>query len=146
VQLACLGGGDPSRWRAMAQELGVADSVQFCGTLPSGAPVLEWMDSIDLYMIPSLQEGLPRALVEAMTRALPAVGATTGGIPELLGGEYTHSPKDDVHLSRLVCGLMRAPEEMARCSRTNFERSKAFAPSVLDARRDAFLEAFKCTI
>ena len=42
----------------------------------------------DIYIQPSLQEGLPRAVVEAMSTALPCIGFNTGGIPELLEPEY----------------------------------------------------------
>ena len=81
VELHCLGGGD-------------AKSVFFDGTLPSGDPVFKWFDSLDIYVIPSLQEGLPRALVEAMSRACPAVGMRTGGIPELINKDFVCKRKD----------------------------------------------------
>ena len=77
------GGGDFSALRDFARKLGVADQVIFEGSLPHDA-MFAWLDEMDLYIQPSLLEGLPRALVEAMSRALPALGSQTGGIPELL--------------------------------------------------------------
>lgn len=67
----------------MCFENGVADRVVFKGQMKH-QQVLEWIDSLDIYIQPSMQEGLPRALIEAMSRACPAIGSSTGGIPELL--------------------------------------------------------------
>ncbi|BDG02301.1 glycosyltransferase [Anaeromyxobacter oryzae] len=140
--LRCLGGGDPARWRRAATALGVAGSVEFPGTLPAGAPVQRWMDGLDLYLAPSLQEGLPRALVEAMSRGLPAVGARVGGIPELLDDEWIHPPRDHHGLARRVARLLEEPLRRADAARRNFAAARAYAPDVLDARRTAFLERF----
>ncbi|MDD3519038.1 MAG: glycosyltransferase, partial [Chromatiales bacterium] len=59
-RLRILGSGDPEPWRRLAQGFGIADAVTFDGVLPSGEPVLDWLDEIDVYLQPSLQEGLPR--------------------------------------------------------------------------------------
>jgi len=141
--LRCLGGGDPRRWRRRAALLGVAERVEFTGILPGGAAVREWMDGVDLLLVPSLQEGLPRALVEAMSRALPAVGARVGGIPELLEEEWIHPPHDHRGLARRIRRLVDDPERLAAAARRNWETSRRYAPDVLDERRAAFLERFK---
>lgn len=146
VRLRCLGGGDPARWRRRARDLGVADRVEFDGTLPHGRAVLEWLDGLDLFLIPSLTEGLPRALVEAMSRGLPAIGTHTGGIPELLGSEYTHPRRDHRRLAALVERLVRRPDEMTACARANWRTAQDFATDVLDGRRDAFLARFRAFV
>ena len=79
-----LGAGQKERWEKLVQKYNLEKNIVFDGTLPSGEPVLNWLDSMDIYIIPSLQEGLPRALIEAMSRGCPSVGMETGGIPELL--------------------------------------------------------------
>ena len=77
VEYRLAGGGDPTALRELAQRLGVAEQVAFAGSLPHDA-VFSWLDGLDLYIQPSLQEGLPRALIEAMSRGLPAFAAHTG--------------------------------------------------------------------
>jgi glycosyltransferase involved in cell wall biosynthesis len=143
LRLRCLGGGDPSRWAGRAAALRVAGQIEFSGALPSGAPVLEWMDRLDLFLIPSLTEGLPRALIEAMTRALPAVGARAGGIPELLGKGCVHPPGDHRHLARLIKHFLERPDEMKVHAHRNWETACDYAADILEERRHRFLDKFK---
>ena len=143
VTLRCIGVGDPTRWRARAASLGVERAVDFGAPLPQGAPVLEWMDALDVYVIPSLQEGLPRALVEAMSRALPAIGSRRGGIPELIGPRSLHRPRDARELAALVGALLDRPEEMKAQARANWRTAAAYASADLDARRDELVARFK---
>ena len=89
LRLRILGPGDAQRWRDQASLLGVAEAVTFCGTLPRGEAVLDWLDGIDVYVQASFQEGLPRALVEAMSRATPALASDAGGTRELIEREYS---------------------------------------------------------
>ncbi len=70
-QFRVLGQGDPRPWQMHAERYGIGDRLRFDGLLPSGQPVLDWLDRIDIYVQPSFQEGLPRALVEAMSSGLP---------------------------------------------------------------------------
>src|SRR5690606_15570335 len=78
-----VGGGDPAYLKSIAKRHNIEENIHFLGTLPHNK-VFEWLDNIDIYVQPSRQEGLPRALIEAMSRGLPAFGANTAGIPELL--------------------------------------------------------------
>jgi hypothetical protein len=143
VRLSCLGGGDAARWRRRAAELGVEDLVEFAGTLPHGAPVLEWMDGLDVFVIPSLLEGLPRALVEAMSRALPVVGSAVGGIPELVDARHVHPRGDGRALAALLRRLVASPAELEECARGNWSAAASYTAAALDARRDAFMSRFK---
>lgn len=69
---------------SLAKKNGIGDRVCFRGMLPSGAAVRAELDAADIFVLPSRTEGLPRALIEAMARALPCIGSEVGGIPELL--------------------------------------------------------------
>jgi glycosyltransferase involved in cell wall biosynthesis len=143
VTLRCLGAGDPARWRARAAALGITEDLEFTGALPGGDPVRDWMDGLDLYLAPSLQEGLPRALAEAMSRALPAVGARVGGIPELLEDGWIHAPRDHRGLARRIRLLLDDPDQRTAAARRNWEATRDYAPELLDARRAGFLERFR---
>jgi glycosyltransferase involved in cell wall biosynthesis len=68
---------------ALAQRLGVAQRVEFAGFVENPAQAFARMD---LFALPSLHEGLPVALLEAMAAGLPCVAAAVGGIPEVEGG------------------------------------------------------------
>ena len=79
-------------YKALVNELKLCESVNFLGRLKSGSTVYTELDKSDLFVLPSLTEGLPRALIEAMARSLPALGSNVGGIPELLEKDYLFSP------------------------------------------------------
>lgn len=142
-RLCFLGIGDPERWRKLAEEQGIGDKVQFEGTRPTGQPVFDWMDNLDFYLIPSLQEGLPRALVEAMSRGCPALGARTGGIPELLQEECIHNKRDWKKLSEDIIGLVNNREMQRKCAVENFNNAQNYAKDILDKSRNEFWLKFK---
>lgn len=141
-----LGDGEKEHWINFAKKLGIADKIKFCGTLPSGEPVLKWLDSIDLYLQPSFQEGLPRAVIEAMSRACPIVGSTAGGIPELIDTRCTHKPGDYKGLSEILFTIMLDLELSKHFSEQNYEESKNYKKEILDERRTEFWSDFTKTI
>jgi glycosyltransferase involved in cell wall biosynthesis len=63
------------------QQLGVEDSVHFLGTVPSN---VEFMQSCDIMVRPSLTEGMPLTVLEAMACGVPTVASRVGGTPEIL--------------------------------------------------------------
>lgn len=141
ASLRVLGAGDPQPYREAAGRVGVRDRVFFDGTRPAGGPVREWLDDIDVYIQPSRQEGLPRGMVEAMSRGCPALGSTAGGIPELLDADCLHRPGDAPALAKL---LERAldPDWRRSQSARNVEVAARYQPAVLDERRRVFWRQF----
>jgi glycosyltransferase involved in cell wall biosynthesis len=133
-----LGGGNQAPWKQVAKENGLDDVVQFSGTLPAGAEVWGWLDQIDLYLQPSNSEGLPRALVEAMGRGLPALGSTAGGIPELLPRECLIEPRDHQGLSHFIEQAVSDPQWMVVQAVRNFNKAKQYTKPVLDQQRKLF--------
>ena len=133
------GSGDDETLRKLAKELGVEDQVIFEGRL-AHEQMFPFLDEMDLYIQPSLQEGLPRAVMEAMSRGLPALGAKTGGIPELLGAEYIFPRKGVDAIARMLTAI--TTEEMERMAERNFERAKDYQKETLDKRRYALYSTF----
>ncbi|WP_170002379.1 glycosyltransferase [Pseudopontixanthobacter vadosimaris] len=133
-----LGGGDRQPWIAEAESLGVGDLVTFDGTLPEGEAVFDWLDDIDIYLQPSLQEGLPRALIEALSRACPAIGSNCAGIPELLDDTMIVPMRDVPALESAIARLKEDKDLMAEQARKNFATAHDYLAPKLQARRDAF--------
>lgn len=138
-----LGAGDSNEYKLLAEKLGIGDKVCFDGILPSGDPILEWLDNIDIYLQPSLTEGLPRALLEAMSRGCSAVGSTAGGIPELLVDQMLFDPKKPNDFSKIILKLVNSKELMKEESTRNFETAKQYQKSLLDKRRQDFWSNFR---
>lgn len=137
-----LGNGKIEEHRRLAEMYGISDRVVFDGILPNGAPVYEWLDSLDLYIQPSFQEGLPRSLLEAMNRGCPSLASTAGGIPELLKEEYLHQPGDYKRLAKQI--QMFATDRMRQEveARQNFIVSNNYTKEKLDRIRYTFWSSF----
>ncbi len=142
-RLRFLGGGNTDRWVSLATKLGINEKLEFSGSLPSGEAVFDWMDSIDIFLIPSLTEGLPRGLVEAMSRGLPAIGSSVGGIEELLRGTVLHKPKDYNEMRSIIEFMIKDPNVLLESATLNFEESKKYSTSILAEKRLRFLIDFR---
>lgn len=88
-----IGQGKGEYLKKLCKHLGVEDQVSFLGCKTS-KEVIEILKKADIYIQPSLQEGLPRSVVEAMSVALPCIGFNTGGIPELIDPDFIVRRKD----------------------------------------------------
>ncbi|WP_225853940.1 glycosyltransferase [Micromonospora sp. AMSO31t] len=130
-----------SHLEQLAARLGVAHRVTFTGPLPTVEAVRHQLDAGDLFVMPSRTEGLPRALIEAMARALPAVGSTAGGIPELLAREHLVPPNDPAALAAAITGVLTDPDALAAASARNLARARDFSAETLDARRAEYYRA-----
>jgi len=91
-----------------------------------------------LFVMPSRTEGLPRAMIEAMTRALPCIGTRVGGIPELLADEDLVNPGDVDGLAAKIKEVGTSPERLTAMSERNLRRAQEYRPEVLTRRRQEF--------
>lgn len=133
-----LGDGEIEQWKKLANKLGIGDKVKFCGLLPGGEPVLNWLDEMDLYIQPSFQEGLPRAVIEAMSRGCPVAGSSVGGIPELIDLSCIHKPGDYTELAAIIEKIIRNKEYYMKLSHDNVRLAKLYEKDLLDNRRKEF--------
>ncbi|MDE6964958.1 MAG: glycosyltransferase, partial [Lachnospiraceae bacterium] len=86
VGLAIIGEGGFEEYRRLAKELGVEKRVFFTGLKKNPFPYLR---ESDIYLLTSLSEGLPNALVEALALSLPVVSANClSGPAEILHGDF----------------------------------------------------------
>lgn len=139
LKLTLIGDGKHrSELEARAKSLGLGERVSFLGQLSGGDAVMAQLDLADLFVLPSHQEGLPRAMVEAMARALPCIGSTVGGIPELLPPEDMIPPGDVAALANKIREVVTNPERMARMSARNLQKAKDYRDEVLYDRRNQF--------
>ena len=129
------GGGDNRRLKAIAEKYSLTDRVHFLGMVPRDK-MTDFYRSLDIYIHPSLAEGLPRVLIEAERQALPACGANASGTPELLDDEFVFNKKSAKDICRVLKKFSK--DVMLEQSKKNFERSKLYSTEVLDNRRKEF--------
>jgi len=73
------------RLRALARELSVDHACVFVDpAIDRRASVYDLMAAMDVFVLPSLHEGIPMALLEALALERPVVAAAVGGIPEIV--------------------------------------------------------------
>lgn len=137
VKYYCVGQGDPAYLKKVAKKCGVEDQVVFTGPV-SHDEVFKFLDRCDIYIQPSLQEGLPRALVEAMSRGCPAIGARTGGIPELLPDECIVKRKSVKNIAETVKKML--DNGLKQYSEQSFLRAADFQEEKLDVKRDEYFK------
>jgi glycosyltransferase involved in cell wall biosynthesis len=141
ASLVVVGDGRYRPWlEARCRLLGMADRVIFRGQLAFGEAVRAELDRADLFVLPSRQEGLPRALLEAMARGLPAIGSRVGGIPELLAPEDLVAPNDVRCLARRIVEVCGDPARLERMSSRNLTTAWGYEESRLERQRRVFLE------
>ncbi|MHC4526339.1 MAG: glycosyltransferase family 4 protein [Planctomycetota bacterium] len=122
LELIMVGGGQlRAQLERRTETLRIAERAHFLGQLATGKDVFDQIDRADLFILPSRQEGLPRAMVEAMARASPCIGSTVGGFPELLDAEDMVPPGDVQALVTKIREVLDNPARMEQMSKRNLK-------------------------
>lgn len=142
IELHILGSGTlRDHYQTLAKELGVNDIVFFDGILKGGGEVANWLKSLDLYIQPSYTEGLPRALIEAMSVGLPAIATNVGGIPELLSKDTLIKPYDSEALAKKIRDFIDSQQIRFEHGKLNYQKAKEYDQNTLKQRRSEFWKA-----
>ncbi|BCP62262.1 glycosyltransferase [Streptococcus suis] len=134
-----IGNGDQTRLRTLVKKLGLEQEVIFLGSLPH-KEVFEELKAIDVYIQPSLQEGLPRAVVEAMSLACPVIGSNAGGMPELISQSMIFEKRKVGQLINILKTMNK--ETLVVESKNNFNKAKEFEDNKLTKIRQRFYSSF----
>ncbi|MEX5218171.1 MAG: glycosyltransferase family 4 protein [Nitrospiraceae bacterium] len=137
VRVTLVGTGDAeTSLRDLAGRLRIADAVTFTGYVPrEGMP--DMYRAADVFVLPSQQEGMSIALLEAMASGLPVVVTQTGGTDELVtkGGNGDIVPWGDVEaLSRALRMLAEDDRMRIRFGAESRRRAIRFGWPALAAR------------
>lgn len=135
-----IGAGNPSRLKKVAEKCNVVSQVHFLGIL-SHNQIFDELRKMDVYLQPSLQEGLPRSVVEAMSVGLLCIGAKTGGIPELLDGPWLVNRRSVRDIEVSLEGINSQSLREQAC--VNINKAKAFQDDVLNNERIKFFDEIK---
>ncbi|RDV84839.1 glycosyltransferase family 4 protein [Ammonifex thiophilus] len=128
-----------------ARALGLSHLVVFAGYRPP-EEIPSILKVIDIFVLPSLSEGLPLALLEAMAAGKPVVATAVGGIPEVVQEGrtgYLVPPGDAQALARALLSLLESPDrarEMGEAGRKRVEErfsSQRMAQEVMAIYREA---------
>jgi glycosyltransferase involved in cell wall biosynthesis len=110
--MVALAGSGPwhDRLKAHAHARGMVERVALLGFQADVNPIF---DACDVFVLSSLSEAMPFALLEAMAHELPCVGSAVGGVPEVIvPGEtgFLAPPRDGAALASAIGPLLESAE------------------------------------
>lgn len=135
-----VGQGNSNKLQNLVDQNQLQNEVQILGSL-SHDQVFEFIDTIDLYIQPSKQEGLPRAVIEAMSRACPVIGSNIAGIPELINKAALFEAGNLDEINNVIAQIDK--NILGQWAEENFNKAAAFKRKTLDGKRKQFYDQFK---
>lgn len=143
IEYQIVGPGSGDYLRTVANNAGILNQVRFMGTLTK-SEMEKWLDEVDIYIQPSKQEGLPRALIEAMSHGCYALGSSIAGIPELLAQRFLFKAGNYKQIAqKLNEYTFLSKSEKHEISRLNIRISSEYSEDILDMRRKSFFEDYQ---
>jgi len=132
--LYCGGNGEEDKVLNKTKELGINDSVHILGWI-SGKDKFELMYKCAFFVLPSYHEGLPMAIIEAMSFAMTIISTPVGGIPELVDSKngFLVKPGNQKELANILIEAINKKEaEIAMLGNESRRRyEEGFSPQVV---------------
>ncbi len=135
-------GSQTSQMETQIAELGLSDRCDLPGAYTNRKQKIAFYTSLDVFVLPSLAEGTPNCVIEAMSFGLPVIASSVGGVPEVVTPDagILVPPGDEVALAGALRKLAENKPlrlKMGQCARDRYE--KLFTPErVLPAMLDTY--------
>ncbi len=128
VNFQVTGTGDAADGlKQLCTELGVQDCVHFTGYL-SREEIIATYENADIFVLPSLNEGMSISLLEALAAGLPVVVTATGGTSRMVRGNGVIVPKGDAEaLADALARLIDSPQQREEMGRRSEELAQEFS-------------------
>lgn len=125
IRLYLVGeGGNEAALQRRVKRRGIDDRVVFTGWVDDP---LRYMRAFDLFVLPSLHEGLGNSLLEALAVETPIAGSRVGGIPEVVGDDsFLFQPRDPDAIAATVRSVFNSGETSDRAQQLVDERRSTF--------------------
>ena len=140
LYVICGDGPLKAQLRAKAEELGVRDRLKLLGFRKD---IAELHKMADIFVFPSLQEGLPVALMEAMASGLPIVASKIRGNEDLISnnqGGYLVSPTDSEQVAKAIEKMIQNPKKRKKMEERNLEIITKYGQETVLQKMDEFFD------
>lgn len=125
-----------------SKSLGVDSQIEYKGYVTR--PELDsFLTDVDIFVMPTRAEGLPRTIIEAMAKGLPCITTPVSGNPELVSEHFLVEYSNVTTLADRIQELVSNKDLYEATSKENYERSLQYEASVLEKRRDEFYNKLK---
>jgi len=129
-RLFIVGDGEERKYlEDLVRNLSLEKCVTFIGKVPNDE-IPKYMAASDVFVLPSLSEGFPVTVVEAMASGLPIVATTIRGLPEIIKdgkNGFLVEPKNPEQIAEKVLLLLENDELRERISEKNKEKAKGYS-------------------
>jgi glycosyltransferase involved in cell wall biosynthesis len=129
IKLIIAGSGEIDETLHLAQQLGIRDQIDFYGWV-NREQRNQLLAQADLFLLPSYNEGLPMALLEAMSWALPVITTPVGGIGEVIIHSETGwlvEPGDNQQIKTAIESLLENLDLREKISQSARNKVAAFS-------------------
>lgn len=127
-----LGNGEVERFRKMAEEMGLTDSVTFTGYVV-GKERDDYFRKASIYCMCSYEEGFPMVVLEAWAYGICLITTPVGGLPDVLENGKNALVFDFGDWEKLACQLERLmTEEKLRMNMSDYSRELVYAQCSID--------------
>ncbi|HXS01349.1 MAG TPA: glycosyltransferase family 4 protein [Pyrinomonadaceae bacterium] len=120
--------------KARARESDLRDACELVGYYSDPRIRSAFLNSLDVFVLPSLAEGTPNGIIEAMAHGIPVIATTVGGIPDIINDDsgILVPPGDAAALADAMATLAKNPKRRNEMGAAARERQqKLFAPTVV---------------
>lgn len=149
VTLDLVGTGDSLKdYQQLTQQLGLEGRVNFSGYVPR-EEIGRWYQQADIFVLPSYNEGMSLAALEAMAAGLPLLLTRTGGTADLVKdgvNGYTFNWADVDSMANFIYRMGQDRQCLKKMGQASRQRAQAYAwPTVAQSYLDLFSAASKAS-
>lgn len=123
VKFVLAGMGDIEQINTLFEEKGVSQNVEFPGWV-RGESKDQLLRESDIFFLPSYNEGMPMAILDAMGYGLPIISTNVGGIPQIVQQDkngYTFEPGDTDGFANYMIELLLNKERLYKFGECSYE-------------------------
>lgn len=137
IEYKLIGGGDNKYLKSLVEKYNIEKEVIFLGAVKHNE-IFEILKTVDIYIQPSLQEGLCRALIEAMSVGCCCIASNAGGNTELLDSEFIFKKKRVKELEKIIKRVINDNALIQKACERNYEYSKKYDKKNTERLRNEF--------
>jgi len=130
IHLTLVGDGEErGQLEFLTVTYGIQDQVHFTGFVPLGDELRSYYRQANVFVLPSLSEGVPKVLIEAMASGLHIIATQVGGIPTLIedgvNGRLVE-PRSAVAIAEAIQDISREPEACQQMAKNTLASAKEY--------------------
>lgn len=141
-KLVIIGDGpERKKLESLSQNLGLSNRILFLGQIDHNM-VFHSLQRAMVFVLPSISEGTPRALIEAMAFGLPIVATRVGGIPEVVEdgvNGFLVSPRDEKALTKAIKRVLKDNDFRKKVSNLNPQVAKKYSMATVGKKMYNYL-------